>query len=242
MPRPSSCACSTPTGARETRAPAAARRAAATSGTATCRGAGAGLVYGLRAHGPWRPRAGPPLQPAQAAARPLCARDRRPASTGSDAHFAADRDAPAAHGHARQRRHGAEGPRRARPLRLAAATRPPATPLVDSVLYEVHVRGFTQAAPRRARGAARHLRRPGLGRGHRAPAAPGHHRREPAAGAAVPRRGAAGRAWACATTGATTRSASSAVEPRYASGAGGAAPRDEFRAHGARGCTRPASR
>ena len=39
--------------------------------------------------------------------------------------------------------------------------RPPRTPLADSVLYEVHVRGFTQAAPRRARGAARHLRRPG---------------------------------------------------------------------------------
>jgi hypothetical protein len=37
--------------------------------------------------------------------------------------------------------------------------RPPRTPLADSVLYELHVRGFTKLHARRARAAARHLRR-----------------------------------------------------------------------------------
>ena len=52
----SSCACSTPP-ARTNCARLRCRHAATTSGTATLPGAGAGLVYGLRAHGPWRPTA-----------------------------------------------------------------------------------------------------------------------------------------------------------------------------------------
>ena len=42
--------------------------------------------------------------------------------------------------------------------------RPPDIPLNESIIYEVHVKGFTAAAPRHPRGAARHLRRPGATR------------------------------------------------------------------------------
>ena len=39
--------------------------------------------------------------------------------------------------------------------------RPPQTPWNKTIIYELHVKGFTQAAPRRAREAPRHLCRPG---------------------------------------------------------------------------------
>ncbi len=93
-----------------------------TSGTAGLDRCGAGLVYGLRAHGPWRAGTGPSIQPAQAAARPLCARDRRPTSSWHSRTFRRRPRPPAPHGHARQRAPGAEGAGRRRPLRLAATT------------------------------------------------------------------------------------------------------------------------
>ena len=48
--------------------------------------------------------------------------------------------------------------------------RPPRTPWHKTLIYELHVKGFTMLHPERAREAARHLRRPGLGGGHPAPA------------------------------------------------------------------------
>ena len=46
--------------------------------------------------------------------------------------------------------------------------RPPRTPWHKTLIYELHVKGFTKLHARRAREAARHLRRPGLGGGHQA--------------------------------------------------------------------------
>ena len=71
--------------------------------------------------------------------------------------------------------------------------RPPRTPWHKTLIYELHVKGFTKRHPGRAREAARHLRRPGLRGGHRAPARPGRHRRRAAAGAPSRRRPAPGR-------------------------------------------------
>ena len=48
--------------------------------------------------------------------------------------------------------------------------RPPNTPLHETVIYETHVRGLHAAAPRGARGPARHLRRARLRAGARLPA------------------------------------------------------------------------
>ena len=63
----------------------------------------------------------------------------------------------------------------------------------DTVLYEIHVKGFTMRHPDIPPGAARDLRRPGPPGRHRAPAGPGRHHRRAAAGAperarSVPRR------------------------------------------------------
>ena len=48
----------------------------ATTGTATCPGVGPGQRYGYRVHGPYEPERGPPLQPGQAADRPVREGDR----------------------------------------------------------------------------------------------------------------------------------------------------------------------
>ena len=55
----------------------------ATTGTATCPGVGPGQRYGYRVHGPYAPERGPPLQPAQAADRPVREGDRGRRSTGT---------------------------------------------------------------------------------------------------------------------------------------------------------------
>ena len=72
--------------------------------------------------------------------------------------------------------------------------RPPATPWNETLIYEVHVKGFTQAAPGRARGPARHLRRPGVRRGDRPPALARRDGGRAAAGAPQRRRAPPGRA------------------------------------------------
>ena len=236
----SSCACSTrAAGARSQRIEAAASRPTR-SGTATCPRRGPGQLYGYRVHGPYEPRAGPPLQSAQAAARSLRQGDRRQLRW-SDAQFGyriGDRNARTC------RSTGATAP----PACPSAASidpaftwgddRPPRTPWHETVIYELHVRGFTQLHPEVPPSAARHLRRPGHRAGDRAPAAPGRHRRRAAAGAQLRRRPPPGRARACATTGATTRSASS--RPTRATPPA-AAQRASSRRWSAR-CTRPASR
>ena len=86
-------------------------------------GAGAGPRLRPARARPVAPRAGPPLQPAQAAARPVRARDRRPlrlAATSTSATEAGHPDAASALDARDNGTHRAEGARRARPLRPAA--------------------------------------------------------------------------------------------------------------------------
>ena len=47
--------------------------------------------------------------------------------------------------------------------------RPPLTPWHETIIYELHVKGFTARLPGHSRRAARHLRRPGAPRLHRLP-------------------------------------------------------------------------
>jgi glycogen operon protein len=108
-------------------------------------GAGAGQVYGLRAHGPWQPQQGHRFNPHKLLLDPY-AREIVGQFTWSELH----------RGHA-----GADALCMDRRDNLATALKArvvhdhfdwhgdvaPATPWADSVLYELHVRGFSKLHP-----------------------------------------------------------------------------------------------
>ena len=163
-----------PAGRADRRRLARLRRRASGPGSATASGC----------TGPWDPGARPPLQPGQAAARPLRPRARRRAAASTP---------PCSATAVGERRH------RARPARLGAvraalggrrpgattgrATGRPDVPWADTVVYELHVKGFTARAPGRARGAARHVRRARAPGRDRAPPSARRHGGRAAAGA-----------------------------------------------------------
>jgi glycogen debranching enzyme len=108
-------------------------------------GAGAGLVYGLRAHGPWQPQQGQRFNPHKLLLDPY-AREAVGHFEWSDLH----------------RGHGGDDllcldARDNGALALKARVvhdrfdwqgdAPPATPWADTVLYELHVRGFSKLHP-----------------------------------------------------------------------------------------------
>jgi glycogen debranching enzyme GlgX len=109
-------------------------------------GAGPGLVYGLRADGPWRPDRGHRFNAAKLLLDPY-ARDIVGQFAWRDEHFAADRAHPL---HLDPRDNAA--------LALKARVTltqfdwggdsPPRTALADTVLYECHVKGFSQLNPK----------------------------------------------------------------------------------------------
>ena len=107
--------------------------------------AGAGLVYGLRAHGPWRPDKGYRFNPTKLLLDPY-ARDIVGRFDWGDEHFAADR----VHPRQMDTRDNAASALKAR---VTAdhfdwdGDRPPGTALVDSVIYEMHVKGFSRLNP-----------------------------------------------------------------------------------------------
>ncbi|MBX3635446.1 MAG: glycogen debranching protein GlgX [Rubrivivax sp.] len=111
-------------------------------------GAGAGLVYGLRAHGPWRPDRGHRFNAHKLLLDPW-AREIVPPPGGFDwngAHFGADREHP----QHLDPRDNARTAHKARvvhdaPLPPEAPRRP--VPAARSVIYELHVRGFTKRLP-----------------------------------------------------------------------------------------------
>ena len=111
-------------------------------------GAGAGLVYGFRAHGPWRPDRGHRFNPHKLLLDPW-AREIVAPPGGFDAggpHQGAEREHPQ---HMDLRDNGA-GAHKARVVQDGydwQGDRAPATPLIDTVIYEVHVRGFTKTMP-----------------------------------------------------------------------------------------------
>ena len=107
-----------------------------------------GQLYGLRAHGPWRPGRGHRFNPNKLLLDPW-AREIVSPPGGFDwrgAHYGADREHPQhmdTHDNARQ----AHKARVVHELFDWQGDRPPATPLADSVIYETHVRGLTRQMP-----------------------------------------------------------------------------------------------
>ena len=95
--------------------------------------------------------------------------------------------------------------------------RPPRTPWHKTLIYELHVKGFTKLPSRRAREAARHLRRPGLRGGHPAPAQTWASPPSSCCRSTTTSTTATWSRRADATTGATTRWPSSPPTSRYAS-------------------------
>lgn len=111
-------------------------------------GARPGLIYGLRAHGPWRPDRGHRFNPHKLLLDPW-AREIVTPPGGFDwhaPHFGADREHP-------QHMDTRDNARQALKARVVQdhfdwqGDRPPATTLIDTVVYETHVRGFTKQMP-----------------------------------------------------------------------------------------------
>ncbi len=108
-------------------------------------GAKPGQVYGLRAHGPWRPDKGHRFNPHKLLLDPY-AREIVGQFEWADEHFAADRGQP------RQmdmRDNGASA-LKARVVHDSfdwGDDHPPHTALTDTVVYELHVKGFSQLNP-----------------------------------------------------------------------------------------------
>ena len=108
-------------------------------------GAQPGLVYGLRAHGPWHPEAGHRFNPAKLLLDPY-AREIVGSFAWADPHFAADRANPVR----MDLRDNAATALKARVTRdnhVWGDDCPPGTALADTVLYELHVKGFSKRNP-----------------------------------------------------------------------------------------------
>jgi glycogen operon protein len=108
-------------------------------------GAGPGMVYGLRAHGPWRPDKGHRFNATKLLLDPH-AREIVGRFDWGDEHFGADR----VHPKQMDARDNAATALKARVTHDAydwAGDRAPHTPLADTVLYEMHVKGYSQLNP-----------------------------------------------------------------------------------------------
>ena len=128
------------------------------SGTATCRTSRPGTLYGYRVHGPYEPEARPPLQPEQAAARPLCAGASSASCSWNDALFGytigAQRRGPVLR-RARQRAASCRSAASIDPAFTWGDDRPPRTPWDEhDHLRDARAR-LHQAASRRAASALR---------------------------------------------------------------------------------------
>ncbi len=110
-------------------------------------GAGPGLVYGLRAEGPWRPEQGHRFNPHKLLLDPWAREIVVPA--GSFDWRRPHQGADARHPAARDERDNARWAHKARVVDEAQTPtwQRPARALADTVLYEVHVRSFTQRMP-----------------------------------------------------------------------------------------------
>jgi glycogen debranching enzyme GlgX len=108
-------------------------------------GALPGLVYGLRAHGPWRPDRGHRFNPFKLLLDPY-AREIVGDFAWYDTHFGGDQRHPL---HMDQSDNGPQA-LKARVVHDAhdwGGDEPPRRPLADTVLYELHVKGFSALNP-----------------------------------------------------------------------------------------------
>jgi glycogen debranching enzyme len=138
-----------PSGQHETaRLPLPAQTGDVWHGLLPASAAGAGLVYGLRAHGPWRPDRGHRFNPHKLLLDPW-AREIVTPPGGFDwraPHAGADREHP-------QHPDTRDNARQAHKARVVherfdwQGDTPPRTPLADTVIYEAHVRGFSKRLP-----------------------------------------------------------------------------------------------
>jgi len=186
-----------------------------------------GMVYGLRAHGPWRPDRGHRFDASKLLLDPY-ARDIVGHFEWRDEHFAGDRQHP---------RHMDTRDNAALALKARVTydqfdwggDQAPRTPLADSVFYECHVKGFSrlnEQVPPPLRGtyaglahpaSVSHLQRLGV---TAVSLLPVHY----ALSEERLHQMGLGNYWGYNTLGFFS------VDPRMASGMGGIAPRDEFRA------------
>ena len=169
-----------------------------------------GQLYGYRVHGPYEPAAGHRFNPHKIVLDPYAKAIGRPVRW-DDAMFGY-RDRRSGSGTCRST------PRQCR-VRAAGGgdrsaftwgdDRPPRTPWHKTVIYEMHVKGFSKLHPGIPERSARHLRGADDRAGARAPARAGRHRGGADARASPRLRPASRRAAGCRTTGATTRCPSS---------------------------------
>ena len=215
-PSGSSCACSTRrAGARSSASTCPS--APTSSGTATCRRRAPACSTATACTARTRPSAGHRFNPHKLLLDPYARALVGPLALERRA-LRLSRRQPARGPvvrHARQRRAACRSAQVVDPAFTGATTARRASPLEG----HGHLRGARQGAspschPDVPAAAARHVRGPRQRAGDRPPEAPRRHRGRAAAGARLRRRPAPGRAWACATTGATTPSASS--RPRRA--------------------------
>ena len=190
-------------------------------------GAAAGLVYGLRARGPWRPEDGLRFNACKLLLDPY-ARDVVGHFEWRDEHFGQRRDLP----HLADERDNAATALKARVVAPTPRASPrvdaPGTPLAETVIYEVHVKGYSKLNPRipaELRGtyaglahaeSIAHLRRLGI---TAVSLLPVHLRIDEER---LVKLGLSNH-WGYNTLGFFC------VEPRLAAGVGGTTPREEFR-------------
>lgn len=108
-------------------------------------GAAPGLIYGLRAHGPWRPDHGLLFAPGKLLLDPY-ARDVVGQFVWHDEQFGADRRFPL-HRDARDNAAYALKARVVHDRYDWGDDRAPHTPLAQTVIYELHVKGFSKLQP-----------------------------------------------------------------------------------------------
>src|SRR5205085_11379625 len=107
-------------------------------------GGAPGLLYGYRAHGPWRPEQGHRFNAHKLLLDPY-AREIAGRFEWHDEHFGHDRSNP-------QRMDGRDNAAQALKAPVVPDADPepddrPFTPLADTVLYELHVKGFSRRHP-----------------------------------------------------------------------------------------------
>ena len=172
-------------------------------------GVGPGQRYGFRVHGPWDPAHGQRCNPAKLLVDPYAKRDQRAASSGTTPCF---RIRSAATTSQRDDRDSAPFMPKSVVIDDAfdwGGDRPLGRKLHETVIYEVHVKGFTQAQPEMPEAAARHVRRaraPGV---DRIPDVARHHRGRAAARASVRAREASARQGAAQLLGLSLATATS---------------------------------